>query len=57
MRIPDCIRIDDYHWSIAALIEATGFVDADLFLQTARSDLLPQIVNDRVRAFTGAGLA
>jgi hypothetical protein len=46
MSVPNCFRIDDDHWSISALIEAPGLVDADFFFQAKRSNLLPHGAHD-----------
>ena len=57
MRIPNTFGINDDHRSVAALIEAAGFVDADLLFQSVLGNLLTQLVADLDSSLTGADLA
>jgi hypothetical protein len=51
VRIPDLVRINDYHGTVAALIQAAAFVDPNDVLEPAARYLLPE----RAAHFFAAG--
>jgi len=57
VRVPDRLRIDDYHGTVAALIEATGFVDANLTLQSTFRYFFAQHIADLDSTLLGTGLS
>lgn len=44
MRVPNTLWINDDHRTVSALIEASRFVDANLFFQAAFNNLFAQLV-------------
>jgi hypothetical protein len=44
MAVPYAFRVDDNHRTVAALIETTGLVDANLFFQAPLRNVLAQLV-------------
>lgn len=57
MCIPDALWVYDDHRAVAALIEASGLVNANLFLQATRRDLFAQDVQDFFASFSWASFA
>jgi hypothetical protein len=55
--IPGALGINDYQRAVAALVEASGFVDADFFLQAALVNFFAQRVADFDGAFIWTSLA
>jgi hypothetical protein len=55
--IPNCLRVDDDHGPVATLVEAAGFVNADLLLQAQLGYFLSQSAEHFLATLEGASLA
>jgi hypothetical protein len=57
MGVPDSFGVDDDHWTVAALIEAAGLVNADLLFQSVFRNVFTQSVANLDTALIGTCFA
>jgi hypothetical protein len=57
VRVPNPFRVDDNHWTIAALVETSGFIDTNLLLEPKTVDLLAQGIADITGTFVWTSFA